>query len=252
MFTKFKTLRKYLKTVGLFKTIQILFLFKTVRKGITTVRFRGLKSGVKVRLGSKDIDIFNQIFIRKDYRLNLPFEPHFIIDCGANVGYSAVFFSNAYPEAKIVAVEPEEKNFEILSENVKSYSNVVPLRSGIWNKEAYLKVVDPGVGNWGFQIIEVDPEDKPNVPAFTIHKIMEIHNMKEIDILKIDIEGSEKEVFSEGYESWLPKTKVLIIELHDDLKAGTSSVFFNAIGKFNFKYRKDEENFICFNQNFIK
>ena len=65
-----------------------------------------------------------------------------------------------------------------------------------------------------------------------------------IDILKLDVEGAEKEIFSSNYEDWLPKTKVLIIELHDRMRKGCSKVVFSAISEYNFSLDISGENLV--------
>jgi hypothetical protein len=75
------------------------------------------------------------------------------------------------------------------------------------------------------------------------------YNLQVIDILKIDIEGSEKEVFEHGSERWLNATNCVITELHDNLKPGTSKVFFTAMGRFNWNTIIKGENIICIKEN---
>ena len=79
---------------------------------------------------------------------------------------------------------------------------------------------------------------------------MQQFNMPHIDVLKLDIEGSEKEVFEENFEKWLPLTKVLIIELHDEMKKGCSRAVFNAMNKFDFSFDTKGENIIFTNNAF--
>ena len=77
--------------------------------------------------------------------------------------------------------------------------------------------------------------------------LMKKFNISQIDVLKIDIEGSEKELFESDYEEWLPNTRMLIIELHDGFRKGASKSFFNAISKYNFHMMKNDENLIFYN-----
>ena len=74
--------------------------------------------------------------------------------------------------------------------------------------------------------------------------------MPHIDVLKLDIEGSEKEVFEEGYENWLPKTKLLLVELHDKMKKGCSRSVLNAVNKYDFSFDIKGENIIFTNNSF--
>ena len=83
---------------------------------------------------------------------------------------------------------------------------------------------------------------------FPFLKTME-HQLTQIDILKIDIETSEKQLFSENYSEWLPKVKVIIIELHDRMDAGCAKSFFTAINNCytNYTYSTLGENVIITN-----
>ena len=60
---------------------------------------------------------------------------------------AALYFANAYPNAKIVSVEPESNNYNVLVNNTESYGNIHTIQSGIWNKSTYLKVKDIGLGD---------------------------------------------------------------------------------------------------------
>jgi hypothetical protein len=74
-----------------------------------------------------------------------------------------------------------------------------------------------------------------------------------IDVLKLDIESSEKELFSQNFEPWLAKTKMIIIELHDSMKAGCAKQFFEAVNKVfpNYDLSIKGENVILVNKGFI-
>ena len=109
-----------------------------------------------------------------------------------------------------------------------------------------MEIKDVGLGNWGFMIEETNKSTPNSIKAFTINSIMEQFSLNHIDILKIDIEGSEKELFQEGYESWLSKTKVLIVELHDNMRDGCSKSFFKALNNYKHHIKYKGENIYVF------
>ena len=76
---------------------------------------------------------------------------------------------------------------------------------------------------------------------------MKNNNIDSIDIFKIDIEGSEKELFEMNYEYWLPKTKCLIVETHDRMKPGCSESVLNTIRKYDFEKIESGENIVFVN-----
>ena len=71
------------------------------------------------------------------------------------------------------------------------------------------------------------------------------------DIVKLDVEGSEKEIFSENYEGWLPKKKVLIVELHDRMKKGCRKAVFQAISRYDFSLQVAGENLVFTNNQAV-
>ena len=242
----FIELFRYINRLGLASGVSSFLKIKT--GNTNNIRLKGLKHPFKLRKKSFDIEVFQQVFIGKEYHFNAGFNPGFIIDGGGNVGLAALYFANVYPNAKIVSVEPESGNYNMLIDNTRAYDNIHPIQSGLWNKSTYLKVRNIGLGNWGFVVEECDKEDVETFRALSIADIMTQYQADEIDILKLDIEGAEKEVFISHYDRWLPKTKILIVELHDRMKAGCSSAFIKAIAQYNFTIHPLGENFVCIRQ----
>lgn len=204
------------------------------------------KYPISLRNNTSDVTVFYQVFLAKSYQLNYKDDPKIIIDCGANIGLSVAFFKNRFPNAKVIAIEPEFSNFEMLKINTKSYDDVFCVNSGIWNKSTNLIIKDNDFGNWGFMVEEVDYENENTVSAISMDEIISKFEIEQIDILKIDIEGSEKELFEKSFENWLKITKVLIIELHDGLRDGASKAFFKAISEYEFSMVRKNENLIFY------
>jgi FkbM family methyltransferase len=128
------------------------------------------------------------------------------------------------------------------------YNNINLEKTGLWNKDTKLRVYDKyNVGYSGLVAEEVPNGD---INAISINTILNKYNINQIDILKIDIEGSEKEVFSENID-WLERVKVIIIELHDFRKQGCSSTFFAALEQYlpHYKLEITGECIIIYNLN---
>jgi FkbM family methyltransferase len=73
-----------------------------------------------------------------------------IIDAGANIGLSALFFANKYPDAKIFAIEPEETNYKLLELNTKPYNNVCLIKAALWDSVRKIHLFDTGLGKDGY------------------------------------------------------------------------------------------------------
>jgi FkbM family methyltransferase len=206
----------------------------------------GLPAPIFLRKKSSDIPTFDQVFVNAEYDYKINIVPEIIIDCGANVGLSTLFFKRKFPSAQIIAIEPEESNYQSLVKNTLAYKEVTPVKAGVWPKTAMLEVVDEwNFGNWGFVCKETDVKTDTSVSAISIPDLMKKFNIEEIDLLKIDVEGTELELFSSDYEYWLPKTKVIMIELHDSYRRGCSKSFFSAIVKYDFSIYQRGENTVC-------
>ena len=210
-----------------------------------------LKHSFSLRNNPFDFATLEEVILKEEYNLNIKFNPSTIIDGGANIGLTSVFFANKYPQADIVAVEPEEGNFEMLSKNTKKYARIGLIRAGIWSHPAILSVIDEGKGNNSFTVIEVLSPQADSINAISIYDIMQERSWDTIDILKLDIEGAEKNVFGKDFEKWLPMVKILIIEFHDRMIEGCSSTVLKALSNYNFSSERKGENTIFYNKEFI-
>ncbi|MFT7344374.1 MAG: FkbM family methyltransferase [Lentimonas sp.] len=213
----------------------------------------GVKHPVQLRKGTTDVPTFGQIFIHREYHVDLEVDAVSIIDAGANVGLAGVFFANEFPSAKIISIEPEQSNFDLLVKNTSLYPNIHLVQKALSNTSDSLNMINNGYGNWGFMTEKIE-DGKNNseieiIEAITIPEIMVQHNFKTLSIVKIDIEGFEKELFESNYEEWLPKTKCLIIELHDRMKMGCSKSFFKAISQYDFSFKMKGENLFFINND---
>jgi FkbM family methyltransferase len=236
-----KRLRKYINKFGWLGVK--LYLYKKIRfPRRVEICLPHLKDVIILRPDTSDINVFEQIFIDEEYLCPTDTEPDFIVDAGANIGLASIYYAIAYPKAKIIAIEPETSNFELLKENVKKYPNVICEKAGLWDKNTYLMISNPEKQKHAFTVEESGTSQ--GLKAVTIDELMEQHHMPYIDILKMDIEGAEKEVFS-NHPGWISKTGMIVIELHDKEKVGCNRAFYTATDPyFKNEFRKGENIFL--------
>ena len=192
-----------------------------------------------------DKGVLEQIFVNKDYDLGQLARANqlhryyqsildsgrrpLIVDCGANIGASAVWFASTYPEAVIAAIEPEQGNFDLLLRNTHGL-RVESRQAAIGSKPGSVHVHDPGNGEWGYQTLAEGAG--PCVDQIAMRDLVAGYMDKSCTpfIVKIDIEGGESELFSQSTE-WIDLFPLLIIELHDWMLPGTgnSSNFLKSI-----------------------
>lgn len=212
-----------------------------------------LKQKIFLRKDTSDVNVFAEIFLFKDYKYNLPFIPRTIVDAGANVGYASLWFHKKYPDAQIIAIEPEQSNFELLEKNTKEIPNITPLKKGLWSSVTTLEIINESGSKYGFITIEA-PNSKDGIETTTVTNLLDIFESKgihEIDIFKIDIEGAEKELFSKNLDTWINRVKIIIIELHEESHPGCTDIFMHAINKFGFELLTVKgENLVYINRAF--
>ncbi len=207
-----------------------------------------------IRVPSSDISVCGQIFIGHDYAFNITRQPKTIVDAGANIGIASIYFSNTFPSSRIIAIEPEKSNFEILKRNVGPYENIIPVCGALWHENRMIHLVDPGLGKWGFMTHENDGDNKNygdlchEISGITVDMIMKEYGIDHIDILKMDIEGAEREVFRNA-SAWIEKVDVLIVELHERMKSGCNRSFYNGTNGFDDEWIQGENVYLARNSS---
>jgi len=198
------------------------------------------KHPVFLRRGTTDFDVFIDIFIEgKDYNVDLPFAPQLIVDCGGNIGLTAVYFKTKYPNSRVVTIEPEASNFDLLLKNTLSFDGITAIKAGVWSKSTKLVVKNYTGNDFEFVTEEVASDNTESlencVEAVGLEDIRLQHGMDYIDLLKIDIEGAENELFRENYAPWLSRTCAIVIEIHNHFRSDCSSVLAKALSQHSFK-----------------
>jgi FkbM family methyltransferase len=227
-------IRHYHSVLGLAGVAAFFFSKLSGRKPIFKKNFPGLKYPFYIRIGTTDASVCKQCLIEQQYGFPLRIKPKVIVDAGANIGASTVFFASKYPNSIIFALEPEKSNFILLERNVSFYSQIKPIKAALWKENRQICLIDPGEGHHGFQSTEKVGQNSQSdrfIQALTLDALMTRMGLDSVDLLKIDIEGAEKEVF-EGSAKWIDKVAVIMVELHDHIKPGCSKAFHEASGGF--------------------
>jgi len=142
-------------------------------QGKVQVQIRNTRYPIVLRPGTSDVPLLYHIFVEKEYNIKPKKEPAFIIDAGANVGFTAVYFANRFPKARIIAVEPEESNFILLQKNTEAYPNVRCIKAGVWNFNTRLRITNlEKDSKWGFQVEETTSTGPDTCPAVSINNIL--------------------------------------------------------------------------------
>ena len=196
-------LRKYFKKIGLYN-VNILDSYSEIENLIPSDEFKTLRSlkrfqessvtflGKSLKFSDNEafIGMINEIFVKKNYMFNSENDAPVIIDCGANIGLSTIFFKQIYPKSKIFCFEPDPKIFEMLKYNLTqfNYNDIQIFNKAVWIKNEKLSFQTDN--SWGGKIVSNEFENSINIDAIDLSSFL---NQK-VDFLKIDIEGAEYEV----------------------------------------------------------
>ncbi len=171
-----------------------------------------------------------------------------IIDCGANIGCSGMYFKKLVDNSAVINIEPDDNNFLLLSENCRS-ADFENIKSAVSSKEIFFEVINTHDDNRAYKIKRIEVGNKKTV---TIEKIIKYKksNLKPF-LIKFDIEGFEKDVFSEN-TNWIQEFKVIIIEIHDWMLPGEncSENLLKVISKMKKDLILSGENLIIINNNY--
>lgn len=184
------------------------------RAPLIEIKVRGLASPLFVRPDQTDLEVLWGAFGKRECELSPTQPPLLIIDGGANAGYTTVFFAAKYPAAQVIAVEPDAANCAMIRRNCQAYSNVRVIEAALWNKRTTLQITNPDVACWSFQVGEVSHAQPGTMQGITVPDLLAQSGRPYIDILKLDIEGAEEQLFADGAHTWIDRVQLLLIEIH--------------------------------------
>jgi FkbM family methyltransferase len=146
-------------------------------------------------------NIIKLIFEGKEYPLlNIPgYSPTLIIDVGANIGATAIYFLYAFPNSKIQCYEPSLRNYYYLKKNTEYFDNITADAYGLYNKSCEAKLYYGSSQSAQDSIIKSSEttEGYEFVKLVKVSEEIEKKNIKEISILKVDTEGCEVPILTE-------------------------------------------------------
>lgn len=172
---------------------------------------------VRIRPGTCDVILYYDIMINRHYG-QIPIEKAgTIIDCGANIGLSCAYFLYRYPNARLIAIEPDPVNYKLCTSNLSSFGRRVDvLQAAVWGKSMPMKVNSDNIGTWASTVEAAKGGSDSIIEGLDIPSILQRYAIEYVDILKIDIEGAEMDVFSAENLDWIDRVKCFQIELENE------------------------------------
>lgn len=178
-------------------------------------RVPGLAAPVYARPGTTDAMVLEDNLLRRIYACYVPTRRvETILDAGANAGYASVYFLNRFPEARLIAVEPDAANVALTQKNLAPYGDRARgLAAAIWPAAVRLRI-EPAERADGISVRAVRAGEVGDCDGVDPLTILEQAGWGRLSIFKCDIEGGEEGLFRERPDAWLQRTDCILIEIH--------------------------------------
>lgn len=195
---------------GKWKEIRKLKESKDEKKKLKSLELKSLNNSIFVRPGTADIRVVLNNVIREQYgKIKFKNKPKVIVDAGAYIGDTSAYFLSKFESARVVSLEPDIRNYKIAKRNLNPYEDRVKLlNKGLYSEEAMMGISGEGTG------VSLS-EEGSDVECLSMKELMSELSTNRVDLLKMDIEGAEKDIFSSKNLEWINKVHNLIVEVHD-------------------------------------
>ncbi len=199
---------------------------------------------VRVRMPSSDFEVYRQWAAPETVTKRRAPDVLTVIDAGANIGISTRVLAERFPRARIIAIELEAANAALLRRNTACVDRVTCLHAGLWAEDCDLVVADgPDASSWSFHAVPLSASPALDrgrmVPGMSMHTILERFGIDRLDVLKVDIEGGEVEVFA-GADDWIDRVDGVMIELHERLRPGSAALIEDALERLPIRWTEGE------------
>jgi FkbM family methyltransferase len=188
------------------------------RPVVRTVRIRSFGGPVTLRSHTTDISVNDELLVSRGYehlREHATTEPRVIVDLGANIGLVSRWLATAFPRARIIAVEPEPGNLDVLRRNLAPLGSRAILKPIAVSGARGRASISTTSGEHGFTIVAGGGATVvAEVDVTTLGDVLAECGVSHIDVLKSDIEGSERDLFADCSE-WIGSVDLLEIECHE-------------------------------------
>lgn len=230
--------------LGWSQAVHVIRLKRRKAGPLATVEAQWLGGKVFVRPGTADMATIDQFLIGPYMPMTNGAPPTTVVDLGANIGLATRYLKQCYPTATVIAVEPDKENFDLLQKNLRGLDRCHAIQAAVWPVDGWVDLEREGLRHSAFRA-KAAMGGGGSIEALSIPGIMRRFNLDRIGLLKIDIEGAEKEIFSASDLGWLDLVDRIAIELHDIFKPGCGDAFFKAMSRSAWTYRFYGEVVFC-------
>ena len=217
-----------------------------------SIRLKGISGAITVRSSTSDFCVVRDVLENGEYayvaQWALPPDA-MIVDLGSNIGIASVYFATLCPRCRVVCVEPDAANFELLRQNTRGLAEAGRMET----VQGFVSATDGEAGidrsddAWGITKTSVTSETQEKIPCYSLGGLLERVKVGAIDLLKCDIEGSEAELFKDC-AAWIGRVRHIVIEIHPPYTLGEFLADLRRNGS-DFRIDHDHEGYVFFLKN---
>jgi FkbM family methyltransferase len=185
--------------------------------GLFKVRAKApISQDIHLRRSGSDLLTFQEVIVEEVYKpvLEALSSCHTLMDLGANVGLATLYISSRYPGCRCFCVEPNPETFDVLRKNLAGRDAIAHL-GAVWSSAT---TVTPVCDADHYSMATVACAPGATISALPVQQVIEKSGFTSIDLLKVDVEGAEVELFK-GDLSWLSRVRAIAIEFHNGSRA---------------------------------
>jgi FkbM family methyltransferase len=134
-----------------------------------------------------------------------------------------------------------------LKHNTSYYPNIFPVHAAAHPRRETVELAVPKKGYWAAEVVRPGSThggDSNLAPGIPVDDLLNEHGIDQVDILKIDVEGSEAALFANNPHRWLSRTRLLMIELHDNIRMGCTWHLERALKRYKTRTSRISENLL--------
>ena len=191
--------------------------FRKASDGVVLRTHDGLN--IAIRRNLWDAEIVREIFFEQPYTRHLRLPPNpVIVDVGGYIGDFALYAAKYLNAARVVAYEPTDENFTMLTRNVElnGYGDrITPVRKAVGESGEMTLHVQRRDGDEIHASAHwyADAEHR-TLPSVSLGELLDTHGIDSVDLLKVDCEGGEYEIFPTVPDAVFERIKNIAFEYH--------------------------------------
>jgi FkbM family methyltransferase len=193
-------------------------------------------------------DAYEEIVVNNTYGINSEIlENKNVIDIGANIGAFSIVSAH-FGAKKILAIEPVQNTFKLLSDNIKKsqFNNIVPLKYAVSKKSGEYIIISSDKESVANSVFNINGEAE-TVKTITLRDLISKFDNNYQIFLKLDCEGSEYDIILNASQTEMNKIDAIALEIHSEMHPiyKGAEIINEKLKQFGFEVIKNEQLYSC-------